>query len=583
MILVLLLMLTIFTNVVTIKSDKINNTYYVAKNGKDSNPGTEAQPWLTLNKAASTLTAGDTVIVKQGTYNEQLLIRNSGSVGSPITFTTYEDDEVIIDGTGISIGWDGLIRIDDVSYVTISGFKVQNSNYFGIYCMDTCDNIIIENNKVYNCQSSGIIVFHGDGQSSNMYIRNNLIDTVCMNMNQEALSLSRVDNFELIDNKVFNSYKEGIDAKNGCRNGIIKGNEVSNYDAIRPCIYVDAYGRDSYNIIIEKNIAHHNGQGICLATEEGGTIENIKIFNNIVYSNSNGFGIHKFNTGGSHLKKDILVVNNLFYMLKDSGTCVILTDDSDHFDNLIIRNNILSGSNYHIITTTFSDYSNVIIDHNLLTSTSNYYGSNYLMGDPGFIDPENYNFNLESDSLAIDHGNPDQAPSYDYYDISRPQGSQVDIGPFEYYTGGAILISNENPTDGSADISKDITSLSVDIESSVGSLLNWRIETIPDIGSAEGSNYAGTVTCPIFDLNYSKTYTWKIIVNDGNIWKENTYSFTTNRNKYDVNNDGKVSFQDAGLCWVHRTTLVPYDSIYDVNEDYVVNFQDVGLCWVNRD
>jgi len=27
-------------------------TYYVAKNGSDSNPGTQAEPWLTISRAA---------------------------------------------------------------------------------------------------------------------------------------------------------------------------------------------------------------------------------------------------------------------------------------------------------------------------------------------------------------------------------------------------------------------------------------------------------------------------------------------------------------------------------------------------
>jgi hypothetical protein len=37
------------------------STFYVATNGGDSNPGTLAQPWLTLQHAADVLNAGDTV------------------------------------------------------------------------------------------------------------------------------------------------------------------------------------------------------------------------------------------------------------------------------------------------------------------------------------------------------------------------------------------------------------------------------------------------------------------------------------------------------------------------------------------
>jgi hypothetical protein len=47
-----------------------NNTYYVATTGNDTNPGTQSQPWRTIQHAADTAQAGDTVIVKAGTYNE---------------------------------------------------------------------------------------------------------------------------------------------------------------------------------------------------------------------------------------------------------------------------------------------------------------------------------------------------------------------------------------------------------------------------------------------------------------------------------------------------------------------------------
>ena len=52
----------------------------------DSNSGSASQPWKTIQKAASTAAAGDTVYVQPGVYNEFINIANSGSAGSPITF-----------------------------------------------------------------------------------------------------------------------------------------------------------------------------------------------------------------------------------------------------------------------------------------------------------------------------------------------------------------------------------------------------------------------------------------------------------------------------------------------------------------
>ncbi|PKO13504.1 MAG: hypothetical protein CVU39_18445, partial [Chloroflexi bacterium HGW-Chloroflexi-10] len=46
--------------------------YFVAQTGNDSNPGTFSKPWRTIQKAANTLVAGDTVKILPGTYYEKL-------------------------------------------------------------------------------------------------------------------------------------------------------------------------------------------------------------------------------------------------------------------------------------------------------------------------------------------------------------------------------------------------------------------------------------------------------------------------------------------------------------------------------
>src|SRR5216684_6819377 len=44
------------------------SSYFVSPTGKDSNAGTTAAPWLTLQHAADQLVAGDIVTVEAGTY-----------------------------------------------------------------------------------------------------------------------------------------------------------------------------------------------------------------------------------------------------------------------------------------------------------------------------------------------------------------------------------------------------------------------------------------------------------------------------------------------------------------------------------
>ena len=72
--------------------------YVVAPDGNDSNPGSETKPWLTIQKAANTLVSGDTVYIRAGIYEEQVIPQNSGSAGNTITYAAYPGETVTIDG-----------------------------------------------------------------------------------------------------------------------------------------------------------------------------------------------------------------------------------------------------------------------------------------------------------------------------------------------------------------------------------------------------------------------------------------------------------------------------------------------------
>ncbi len=79
--------------------------YYVAKDGDDSNTGTIDNPFLTISHAASIAVAGDTVYIREGTYEETLTPQNSGTAGSPIVFQSYSGEHVIISAMEALSGW----------------------------------------------------------------------------------------------------------------------------------------------------------------------------------------------------------------------------------------------------------------------------------------------------------------------------------------------------------------------------------------------------------------------------------------------------------------------------------------------
>lgn len=77
------------------------NTYYVATTGSDSNPGTLAQPFLTIQKAANTVAAGDTVDIFGGMYRETVTMQQSGTSDARITFQPYQNQQVTITGLDV--------------------------------------------------------------------------------------------------------------------------------------------------------------------------------------------------------------------------------------------------------------------------------------------------------------------------------------------------------------------------------------------------------------------------------------------------------------------------------------------------
>jgi hypothetical protein len=77
--------------------------FYVATNGSDiSNSGLSlAVPFRTIQRAASVMNAGDTCFVRGGIYRETVTPARSGNSSSPITFTHYNNEAVVVSGLDV--------------------------------------------------------------------------------------------------------------------------------------------------------------------------------------------------------------------------------------------------------------------------------------------------------------------------------------------------------------------------------------------------------------------------------------------------------------------------------------------------
>jgi hypothetical protein len=81
--------------------------YYVSKSGSDLNSGMSTnQAFLTIQKAASLMNAGDTCYILSGIYRETVTPAHSGNAVAPITFTAYPGATPIVSGAEIlSLSW----------------------------------------------------------------------------------------------------------------------------------------------------------------------------------------------------------------------------------------------------------------------------------------------------------------------------------------------------------------------------------------------------------------------------------------------------------------------------------------------
>lgn len=83
-------------------------TYYISPTGNDTTgDGTTGTPWLTLNKAFSQMSGGDTLIIKDGTYtgtNNQIITTQYppyGSAGNYTIIKAENDGGVLFDGENV--------------------------------------------------------------------------------------------------------------------------------------------------------------------------------------------------------------------------------------------------------------------------------------------------------------------------------------------------------------------------------------------------------------------------------------------------------------------------------------------------
>lgn len=412
------------------------NVYYVAKNGSDKNPGTSDSPWLTIQHAAETIVAGDTVLIRKGTYNEHVYTMHSGNAKDYIIFSAYPGETPIIDGTGVTESQNGFII--DKSYIKLIGLEIcnwdenavwtENAEYIEISdceVHDVCygigvadgthhfefNRVVVHHFDLYGFDASpsgGTDCHHGTFNDciahSGRDPGQNVDGFALGHGTQHDFTLNRCESYDVFDGFDISARNSTLSrcSAHDCWNGGYKlwqdkvtllnclayHNDNSNVELdwdgepgttiLQNCTFIDA---QTYNIWVEN------------------AADSLYMYNCILAGGDNiGLAFEQMNT--SNYKGDY----NLFH--NDDLDQIIVVGYTDEFPLAQIDDwKAYSGQDAHSLVT-----------HSVTEI---------------FIDPINSNFHLLETSLAVDNGTSAGAPSEDYEGNPRPQGEEYDIGAYE--------------------------------------------------------------------------------------------------------------------------------------------------------
>ncbi|MFQ3844765.1 right-handed parallel beta-helix repeat-containing protein [Staphylococcus pseudoxylosus] len=113
----------------------MTNCIHVDKKGSDCGLGNIESPFLTIDKAASVAQPGDSIIVHQGIYREEITHINTGlSESRRISFEAAKDEQVMIKGSEEITGWqqiDGSIWKVEIDNTIFKDFNPFATKLFG--------------------------------------------------------------------------------------------------------------------------------------------------------------------------------------------------------------------------------------------------------------------------------------------------------------------------------------------------------------------------------------------------------------------------------------------------------------------
>ena len=550
------------------------NALYVATTGNDTTgDGTETKPYKTIQKAADMATAGKTIYVKEGTYNERVTISTNATQNNPLIFTKLGSIKPVVTNGFILRG----------SYIKVQGFEIANCQALGdrqhrIFWFDsTANNSEASDIYMHDCPPGGGTeggFGFNNGASSNKVLNSHQVGGSAPHFN--PYDRAEIAQNNLVDNLMLENYS--WTAYLGGKNNTVQNSTIHNNANGSDLYYPSGDGQTFRN---NKVYGLHRPDYPAPGWDEhtdmfqafSTNVTNFTVENNVLGS---------WERTGTNQSRD---PDNTFFMLQTNGPPIT--------GPVIIRNNvILGGANYWIdINDVFPEvpidnfkiYNNVIYTdgnlrssvkyHNWEVRNNIYIGKGYGPGEnnnvsdynmfwgavkppedgshsfvstalltdifenPDITSTAHYgvdaNWHLKNGSPAIDVGISDaNTPATDK--DGNPRVGAPDIGAYEY-GGGApppadtLSVSlSANPSSGNAPLSG--VALSADVSGTATGTINYtfycnRSDTGTNITTPNSHKLDATTNDPYSAPSDTcnsiyqtpGTYTAKVIVERGTL------------------------------------------------------------------
>lgn len=360
-------------------------TYYVATTGSDSNTCTQAQsistPKQTIEAGITCLAdnSGDTLIVRDGTYNEVITPRpgsgrlpHGSNMSNIVTIKSENRYGAVIQGLVIQLNFDGSAP----SYTTYDGFTIRPCN--------GCTTVARVAGDMVNTITY-VTLQNNDMGNPNHYTAGNLAHIISISL--------YTDNVHVINNLIHDAWQDHAfdpttTSAYGCycngKHMLFDGNTF--YDNTGYALNLYQSNADVSDVIVRNNVFYNNGFNDWVRAVTLGVIAaqggNNQFYNNVFYNNTtfgSGPAIDISNAGNNQ------VYNNTFYNNPSAAAIKIQTT------NNMVKNNLLVANGN----------SNQIQD---ISGGSNTITSNLSTASPGFVSAGTGDFHLNAGSPAIDTG-----------------------------------------------------------------------------------------------------------------------------------------------------------------------------------